>query len=243
MTDSPMRATQQRLRELVRDHEPGARIPGERDLAASWGVARMTLRRAVDTLVTEGLLERRHGSGTYVLPRPCVRLLGLTSFTKDMVERGMVPASRLLAFSHGPAGESVAAELTVPVGTEVVSFSRLRLADGLPMAIETVWLPRTVVPGLTVRDLDHSFYAVLERRYRTMPQSAEVAIEPAIPGDRVREHLALLPGEPCLRIRVTSRDARTKVFMSSIGHYRADRYQLRAEIFAGAFAARQGRVG
>lgn len=241
-----MSTTQQRLRDLVQHRDPGSRIPSERDLAASWGVARMTLRRAVDVLVTEGILERRHGSGTYVLPRPAVRLLGLTSFTTDMRERGMVPSSRLLVFSHGPASEALAHELHVPSGSEVVSFSRLRLADDLPMAVETVWVPRRLVPGLTGRDLDHSFYALLARRYGTVPQSAEVSIEPAMPSDRVREHLAMPDGEPCLRIRVTSRDARTKVFMYSVGHYRADRYQLRAEILAGAFAAQgatQGRAG
>lgn len=242
VTVSPMRTTQQRLRELVQARDPGARIPSERDLAASWGVARMTLRRAVDVLVTEGLLERRHGSGTYVLPRPCVRLLGLTSFTTDMRERGMVPSSRLLAFSRGPAGETLAHGLQVPVGTEIVSFSRLRLADDLPMAVETVWLPRRLVPGLTGADLDRSFYALLAQRYRTAPQSADVSIEPAVPSGRLREHLGLAGGEPCLRITVTSRDARTRVFMLSVGHYRSDRYQLRAEILAGAFAA-HGRVG
>src|SRR5690606_7018533 len=59
VTGSSMSTTQQRLRDLVQERDPGSRIPSERDLATSWGVARMTLRRAVDVLVTEGILERR----------------------------------------------------------------------------------------------------------------------------------------------------------------------------------------
>lgn len=240
-TTSP--SVQLRLRELISTTPVGARIPSERDLCAEWGIARMTLRRSVDQIVLEGLLERRHGSGTYVLPRPAVRLLGLTSFTTDMKERGMTPSSTTLAFSRGPATPDIAAELAIPVETSVVSFTRLRLADVLPMAIETVWLADASVPGLTSADLRGSFYALLATRYGKAPSSAEVLIEPVIPGPRVREHLGITSSQPCLRITVTSRDSSNQVFMFASCYYRGDRYQLRAELLAGAFANTHRRAG
>ncbi len=163
-----------RLREVVSDMQVGDRLPGERDLAERWGVARMTLRGAIDALVTEGLLERRHGSGTYVTPRPLVRVLGLTSFSQDMRERGLVPGSRLMAFSTRPADAALAAQLRIPVDEPVFNFTRIRLGSGEPMAVETTWIPVGYVPGLAERDLSGSLYEVLARRYRIEMGAAKV---------------------------------------------------------------------
>ena len=120
------------MRELIAGSRPGDRLPSERELSARWGVARMTVRHAMDTLVAEGLVVRRQGSGTYVAAQPMVRFLGLTSFTQDMRERGLVPASRLLAFGVDPADATLAARLQVPPGERTVSFTRLRLGSGEP---------------------------------------------------------------------------------------------------------------
>ena len=73
-----------RLRELIAVSRSGSRLPSERILSSRWGVARMTVRNALDDLVREGLIERRHGSGTYVAPHAFARFLGLTSATQDM---------------------------------------------------------------------------------------------------------------------------------------------------------------
>src|SRR6185436_6697180 len=72
-----------RLRELIAGSRAGSRLPSERILSSRWGVARMTVRNAMDDLVGEGLIERRHGSGTYVAPQAFTRFLGLTSATQD----------------------------------------------------------------------------------------------------------------------------------------------------------------
>ncbi len=76
---------------MVAGLEFGDRIPSERDLAARWGVARMTARKAIETVTAEGWLERRRGSGTYVAQMPYAKTLGLSSFTADMRRRGLVP--------------------------------------------------------------------------------------------------------------------------------------------------------
>jgi len=241
--DNPRHHLRAHLRELVAELGVGARIPSERDLAAEWGVARMTIRRAVDSLISEGLLERRHGSGTYVTPQPCVRLLGLTSFTDDMRERGMVASSKLLAFGRGPANEKLATQLQVRADEEVVSFTRLRLADDTPMAVETVWITARLVPGLTGDHLAGSLYSLLAARYNIVPGAASVAIEPIVPTPRIREHLAIDDEQACLRLRMVDSDARGKVIMVANGVYRGDRYQLHAEIAGAAFAGRARRAG
>ena len=121
----------------------------------------------MDALVAEGLVERRQGSGTYVVPRTArSRFLGLTSFTQDMLERGLVPASRLLAFGSSTADAASPRGCRIAIGDAVVGFTRLRLgerrADGGRDGVD----PRVARPGAAdPTDLDGSLYELLARRY------------------------------------------------------------------------------
>jgi len=196
----------------------------------------MTIRHALDALVAEGLVERRHGSGTYVVPRPWVRLLGLTSFTQDMRARGLVPSSRLLEWAVVAADPAIAGQLRVAPGQRVLRFSRLRLGGGQPMAVETVWIAAALVPGVEPSDLDGSLYELLARRYRIVPGAAKVTIEPTLPDAATRAHLGIGPDQACLRLRMVDADARGRVIMAADCVYRGDTYQLRADITGAAFA-------
>jgi GntR family transcriptional regulator len=234
-------ALRSRLRALIAAARAGDRLPSERTLSDRWGVARMTVRSATDALVAEGLVERRHGSGTYVLPRPFVRFLGLTSFTQDMRDRGLVPSSRLLAFDMLAADASLAEGLRIEPGDPVVRFTRLRLGSGEPMAVETTWIARTLVPGLSPADLDGSLYELLARRYRLAPGSASVTIEPVLPDPSTRRHLGIPGRQACLRLRMTDSDTRGRVMMIADCVYRGDRYQLGASVPGGTAPALQAR--
>lgn len=235
--EATRQAIRARLRELVASARPGERLPSERDLAARWNAARMTVRHATDSLVAEGLVARRHGSGTYVLPRPIVRFLGLTSFTQDMRERGLEAGARVLAFEAVAADGPDAAALRIPVGTPVLRFTRLRTGSGDPMAIETVCIPATSVPGLAAADLDGSLYTLLATRYRLAPGSAAVTIEPVVPDAATQALLGIPASQACLRLRMTDSDARGRVLMTADCIYRGDRYQLSAEVSNGAATA------
>jgi GntR family transcriptional regulator len=234
-------ALRSRLRELIADARAGDRLPSERTLSERWGVARMTVRTATDALVAEGLVERRHGSGTYVLPQPFVRFLGLSSFTQDMRDRGLVPSSRLLAFAVLDADPLLAEALRIGPGDPVVRFTRLRLGSGEPMAVETTWIARTLVPGLAPADLDGSLYELLARRYRLAPGSASVTIEPVLPDPTTRRHLGIPARQACLRLRMTDADTRGRVMMIADCVYRGDRYQLGASVPGGLPPALQAR--
>ncbi|MFN8622222.1 MAG: GntR family transcriptional regulator [Chloroflexota bacterium] len=249
--EATRQAIRARLRELVASARAGERLPSERDLAKRWGAARMTVRHATDALVAEGLVERRHGSGTYVIARPIVRFLGLTSFTQDMQDRGLVAGARVLAFEELPADGPTAAELRIPVGTPVVRFTRLRTGDGEPMAVETVSIPAATVPGLAAADLDGSLYALLAARYRLAPGSAKVVIEPVLPDEATGRLLGIGAGQACLRLRMTDSDTRGRALMTADCIYRGDRYQLTADVSgpglgaaaAGTASLRAARAG
>ncbi|MCC7128321.1 MAG: GntR family transcriptional regulator [Microbacteriaceae bacterium] len=241
MESRSRRGLRAQLRELIAASNVGDRLPGERELSQRWGVARMTLRRAVDSLVAEGLVERRHGAGTFVTPQPFARLLGLTSFSQDMRDRGLVPSSRLLAYRVAPAEAALAAQLRVPVGDPVICFTRLRLASGDPMAVETVWIPRVLVPGLDQKSLGGSLYELLADRYRIITGAASVAIEPVLPDARIQKLLAIEREQACLHLKMVDSDTRGRVIMIADCYYRGDRYQLSADISGAAFSDAQAR--
>ena len=120
----------------------GEAIPAERQLSADFGVSRLTVRAALDDLVREGYLVRRHGSGTFVSEPKIAQELTMTSFTDDMRSRGLNPASETLDLRTVPAGARLGRLLHVSPSEPVLVADRLRLADGESMAIETVAHPR-----------------------------------------------------------------------------------------------------
>ena len=221
-----------RLAELIAAMAPGEPLPAERDLARELGVARMTLRRAVDSMVADALLVRRQGAGTFVAPTKVAHRLAANSFSADMRARGLRPGSRTLASSHSPAGVMLAALLEVPPGSPVLHVRRLRLADGEPMAVEDLHVPADLVPGLTGADLeDHSYYELLAGRYGHRIASGTQTAEAALTTPEDAEVLGVPVGAPAFCFERTCRvdGGRVAEFVRSV--YRGDRYRIMVDIF------------
>src|SRR5436305_14934192 len=159
------RETRERVLELIESLNAGDAIPSERQLGIDLGVSRLTVRAALDELVREGYLLRRRGAGTFVNEPKVAKGLTISSFSDDMRERGMMPASQTLDLSVVAAGARLGRTLHLSPSEPVVAVKRLRLADGEPMAIELLHVRQSLVPGLTAADLeDNSFYDLLESR-------------------------------------------------------------------------------
>ena len=174
------RHTRQQVLELIEPLGVGTAIPSERQLSADLGVSRLTLRAALDDLAREGYLVRRRGSGTYVQQPKISQELTITSFSEDMRRRGMVPGSRTLSMATSSAGARLGRFLNVSPSEQIVVVKRLRLADGETMAIETLHIPATLVPGLTPKALAGSFYELLQERYGVVVAGGTQAIEPSV---------------------------------------------------------------
>ncbi len=209
----------------------GEQLPSERVLAAELGVSRMTLRRAVDDLIVAGLVRRRAGAGVFTLGPKLDTSLAATSFTEDMVSRGLRPGARILGFERRPAGARVARRLEVSPSTEVVHISRLRLADDEPMSIEELYTPEALVPGLAAEDLENaSYYALLRTRYGVIVTGGVQTIEPTVTDEEESRELEVPQHTPALLFERTTRglDGAVVEFVRSV--YRGDRYQIRTEL-------------
>ena len=160
------RETRESVLELIEPLAVGAAIPSERQLGVDLGVSRLTVRAALDELVREGYLVRRQGAGTFVAEPKVAKGFDVSSFSDDMRERGLTPASRTLDLRVIQAGARLGRMLHVSPSEPIVSVKRLRLADGDPMAIELLHVRASLVPGLTAQDLEeNSFYELLANRY------------------------------------------------------------------------------
>ena len=190
--------------DLIEQLSVGEAIPSERQLSADFGVSRLTVRAALDDLVREGYLVRRHGSGTFVSEPKIAQELTMTSFTDDMRLRGLQPASKTLELRVTPAGARLGRLLHVSPSEPVVVAVRLRLADGESMAIETVHIRASHVPGLTAKDLEeHSFYEILRDRYGIVVVGGEQTIEPTVTDEDESNALGVPLHSPAFQVRTS----------------------------------------
>ena len=169
-------------------------LPAERDLAQDFAVSRITVRKAIDGLVGEGLLTRRQGAGTFVAGRVEKQFSKLTSFSEDMAARGRTAHSKWLHKLETAVSPDESLTLGLSPGSRVYRFGRIRFADELAMALEYSTIPGFGLPSLD--SVDASLYVALEaagnrpvralQRLRAVlfdvEQSKLLGVEPGAPG-------------------------------------------------------------
>ena len=216
---------------------PGDALPSERDIAARADISRVTVRKAVQDLVRAGLLIQRHGSGTFVA-RPVERveqsLSLLTSFTEDMARRGMTLRSEWLERGiYAPSPDEMMV-LGLSSKEQVARVSRLRIADGTPLAIERASLSAVVLPNPLA--IGSSLYAALEKT-GSRPVRAVQRISAANLGAADARLLDVPTGAAGLHIERISYLATGKVVEFTRSIYRGDAYDFVAELRLGGPSA------
>jgi GntR family transcriptional regulator len=189
------------LRERFREgeYEVGALLPSEEALAREYGVSRMTLRHALDDLVKEGLIIRKHGVGTVVSSTRVVRDYSrLTSFFRDARQRGLEPHSRVDLLETIPADDLVAGELMIEPGEEVFHILRRRFLEEEIIALHELFIPAALCPWIPEADLETGSLYDLYDQHDLRIEWGKQIVEARAADPEAAEKLEIEPGSPVL---------------------------------------------
>ena len=188
---------------LSGSYAPGDKLPAEPELAAAYGVSRITLREAVRGLVEEGYLSRRHGVGTYVTKKPRLRNnldanFGVTQLIRNM---GLTPGNEDIRISEEAATDVVARALAVEPGQPVVRLERMRTANGNPIVYSVEFLPMASLGRdlEVLRRLSGSLYELLADLGHPVDHGV-VSISSVLADDEMSKRLGVETGAPLMHM-------------------------------------------
>ncbi|WAJ44607.1 GntR family transcriptional regulator [Mycobacterium sp. Aquia_216] len=223
----PYRQIAGMLREAINSRRlaPGERLPSETELIEHFGVARMTVRQAMQELRTEGLVISQHGRGVFVRPTPPIRRLasdrfarqhraeGKAAFTVEAEISGYSPQVDNIVVSLARPNSLVAERLRISADDDVVVRSRRYLADGRPVETAVSYIPAAFAEGTQIEQIDSGpggIYARLEENGHVLARFTE-EVAARMPTPEERRQLELEPGIPVLTVLRTAYDANDAV--------------------------------
>ena len=223
-------------REIESGMKPGDALETEPELLKRFGVSRITIRRALDELVAEGLIVRQQGRGTFVRePQITQDLARLLSWTASMRQLGYDPQTMSIEMDIVEPDATIRALLQSPPKTRVVRIRRVRGAQSQPACIMTNYLPEGLVPHIEERGLiDDSVYATLAA-HGLAPRRVEDTGEGRAATQEEAEALQIEPGDPLLEVTRLSFDAIGRPLDIAIVSSRADRYSYAVRFEAGTW--------
>lgn len=227
------------LHEQIRQGElrPGDQVPAERVLAERYAISRMTARQAIAYLVREGIIVARHGLGTFVAePKLTHDALNLLGFTEEIMRQGGSVVSQVIEQAQGAPLARVGNALELGPGQNVTKLVRLRLADQMPLLLETSFVPVALCPGLDQEDFSaQSLYTVLEARYGLHLTRARQWLEATIANDYEAALFGIAPGTAMILLEGVAFDELDRPIEYSKAIYRGDRFKF-------AFMSERGQL-
>lgn len=246
-------APERALRKLRRQLSTGAwqagdRLPSEPALAEKLGVSRNSVRAALAHLENEGMISRRHGSGTYVNSvRPLVHSLHKNVGTEELIKSsGHVPGISEMVWRRTHADEEIAERLAVEVGTEIIELYRVRTSDGKPVTVEHDFFSAALLPDEQVT-LSSSIYEFLSEVCGVHIAFGVADLKPGIIGSECAKSLNVEKGVPCLILRQVDYTMEEKPVSYSVEYHLADAFDFRlvrqGPDFSGPSSAPRGVSG
>jgi len=215
---------------------PDTAMPGENALAAEYGVSRLTIRRSLDALEAEGLVERRQGRGTFAaLPAPLSapqRSTDIDALMEHLARMGMHTQVRLLELGTTPAASQVAAHLEIAPGTPVQRSVRVRSHQGLPFSHLTTFVPDDIGQRIRRKDLGSKPLLAIFRDLGVRVAGAEQSISAVLAEPGVAELLDVPVGAALLSLHRLVRDESGRPVEWLHAQYRPDRYEYRMNMQA-----------
>ena len=206
------------------EYRPGDQLPTEDALLQRFQVSRITVRRAIQNLVSRGLLEIRRGLGTFVMsPRIEAELTKLTGFVEDMNVAGRKASARVVSQGVVAASARIAERLRLAKGTKVMQIKRVRLADGMPISFDETYLPLPLGKQIARNDLRlHPIFTLLEKEYGVPLVEADYELEAVIATKAVADALQVRVGSPIFQIERTSMTTGNQPVDYEVLSYRGD---------------------
>lgn len=217
------------MREQIKQGQwkEGQKIPSERNLADRYNVSRMTARAAINSLVADGLLERRVGSGTYVsVSKIKEKLNGLASFTETVEKLGKHPSSKLVAYYTKNANSSEVDKLQLQAGEKVLVLERVRYADQVPICYEQASIPNRIADQLNKESITSHLYQSLEEEGILQVAYADQTISASWANEAMADLLEINRGDPILSLRQVTYSQTGQAFEYVRSKYVGDRYEM-----------------
>lgn len=205
-------------------------LPFEKDLCEVYEVSKMTVKKALDILVAEGLIIKRRGAGTFV------KDLSVEDMEKTVVGSQMIGTSayyptrtvtsKVLHFEIIAASEKVANKLNIPIGSFVYDIERVRILDGSPLVMENTFMPVSVIPDLRLKNVEESIYEYIQDTLGMKIQSAHRNITVRKASDSEVTHLELEQGDPVGIVEQIGFLSNGTTFEYSISTHRYDTFSI-----------------
>lgn len=189
------------------EYKVGDIFPSEQKLAITLNISRNTLRKAMTVLVDEGLLEKRHGSGTYIRNKNIQpNISALKSFSENAQQAGKNCTSKVLKFMVIKSNADIAAQLRINVGDQVYYIRRLRFIEDKPVQLEDTWMSVALFPDLSLRDMVNSKFAYIELNCGMTIAGCYETFMPIIPDKEIANLLNISLREPALQLTTQAID-------------------------------------
>ena len=216
---------------MERELKADEKLPPERELCKRYGVSRATVRRAIRELEKEGYIYKKHGKGTFVAPEKYKQdLLQFYSFTEEMKKLNKIPSTKVIEFKITNCNEDIAQKMECDVGTEIYEVTRLRLADEIPMMLETSYLPYNSFPGITEKDLEEkAMYDIFKEQFNVVFAKAVESFRSTLISEEAADFLKVDLGSPGMNLeRITYSEKGIVEYTVSI--VRGDKFEFRVEL-------------
>lgn len=215
---------------IENEYSVGDMLPSERELSERYGLSRTTVRLALQELERLGMVVRQHGRGTFVSDRSAktTNLMQSYSFTEHMRSLGRDPVTTILEFSELDADKNLSAHMNVHLGERLYKIKRLRSADGMPMMVESTYLPARKFLTLKRSMLDKKpLYDIIEIDFRERISVAEEEFFASIARSADAHLLDISEGSPVLDLTRTTYNVHNEIVEYTLSVARADQFKYK----------------
>ena len=198
---------EQDLRECIAvgAYKQGDMIPTELELSETYGVSRVTVRKATDNLVAQDILQRVAGVGTFVKNATIrSKVPNLMGFTDEITNMGMTPRTQVMAFQLMPVPDKLRHTLGLEKDELVYYIQRTRYANDVPFVQETTYMSARLYPGMSIEILSGSKYHYFESTLGLKIAYSQHTVTPILPSEEIRKLFSLTPQQPIVKVGNTT---------------------------------------